>query len=90
MTTGNAPAPPSIELLFVLTAQTKLVRAIGATILLLYAGRAGLREDGKVHIEVGGNFEAPQGPYTWLNNVQTFGLGEALPDGVRYHFYCFS
>jgi hypothetical protein len=61
----------------------------GVTILLNYSGRAGLR-DGKPHIEVAGSFEAPQGPYAWLNELQTFGLGEPLPEGVRYHFYCFS
>jgi hypothetical protein len=134
---------PAIELLFVLTAKTTLVRAISGTplgdrhvfdveggsfegprlhghvpatggdwvirtasggqlnvrlllethddvtILLNYSGRAGLR-DGKPRIEVAGSFEAPQGPYAWLNDVQTFGLGEALPEGVRYHFYRFS
>jgi hypothetical protein len=134
---------PAIQLLFILTAKTTLVRAIagtplgdrnvfeieggtfegprltgrvpatggdwtirtamgsqlnvrlllethdGVTIVFQYTGRASMK-DGKPNIEVAGSFEAPQGPYAWLNDVQTFGQGTALPDGVRYHFYRFS
>jgi Protein of unknown function (DUF3237) len=60
----------------------------GATILFQYTGRACLA-DGKPRIEVAGTFEAPQGPYAWLNDVQAFGQGVRIPEGVRYHFYRF-
>ena len=60
----------------------------GATLLLQYTGRA-CQDDGKVRIDVAGTFEAPQGPYGWLNDVQAFGRGVATADGVRYHFYRF-
>jgi hypothetical protein len=39
---------------------------------------------------VAGTFEAPQGEYGWLNDVQTFGQGEFAGDVVRYHFYRFA
>jgi Protein of unknown function (DUF3237) len=60
----------------------------GATILLQYSGRAS-QVDGKPRIEVAGNFDAPEGPYAWLNDVQAFGLGLPIPSGVRYHFFRF-
>ena len=60
----------------------------GVTILLHYSGRAG-QNDGKPRIEIAGTFDAPQGPYAWLNERQAFGLGTQIPDGVRYHLYCF-
>jgi hypothetical protein len=60
----------------------------GATIVFQYTGRACLA-DGKPRIEVAGTFEAPQGPYAWLNDVQAFGQGVRIPEGVRYHFYRF-
>jgi hypothetical protein len=60
----------------------------GVTILFHYSGRA-CQKDGQPHIEVAGTFDAPQGPYAWLNDVQTFGLGVPTPEGVRYHFYRF-
>jgi hypothetical protein len=60
----------------------------GATILFQYAGRACLI-DGEPRIEVAGTFEAPQGPYGWLNDIQTFGQGVRIPEGVGYHFYRF-
>src|SRR6266702_1949526 len=60
----------------------------GATILFQYTGRACLA-DGKPRIEVAGTFEAPQGPYAWLNDVQAFGQGVRILEGVRYHFYRF-
>ena len=61
----------------------------GVTLLFQYSGRAGL-VDGSSRIEAAGTFEAPQGPYAWLNDVQAFGRGIPIPDGVRYHFYRFS
>ena len=61
----------------------------GVTILFQYSGRACI-VDGNPRIEVAGTFEAPQGPYAWLNDVQTFGRGVRIPEGVRYHFYRFT
>lgn len=61
----------------------------GVAILFRYSGRASQR-DGEPHIEVAGSFDAPEGRYAWLNNVQTFGLGEPTPEGVRYHFFRFT
>ena len=61
----------------------------GATILFQYTGRACLAADGQPRIEVTGTFEAPQGPYAWLNDVQAFGQGVRIPEGVRYYFYRF-
>jgi hypothetical protein len=60
----------------------------GVPILFRYQGKASQRAD-KPHIEVAGSFDAPAGPYAWLNDVQTFGLGVPLADGVRYHFFRF-
>lgn len=61
----------------------------GVTILFQYSGRA-CQVAGKPRIEVAGTFDAPSGPYAWLNDLQTFGLGEPIPDAVRYHFYRFT
>jgi hypothetical protein len=60
----------------------------GVTILLQYSGRASQNE-GKLRLEVAGTFDAPEGPYDWLNDVQAFGHGAVGPEGVRYHFYRF-
>jgi hypothetical protein len=60
----------------------------GISLLFRYGGRA-TQADGNVRIEVAGTFDAPAGPYEWLNNVQTFGFGVPLAEGVRYHFYRF-
>lgn len=60
----------------------------GVTLLLQYSGRASQNE-GRLRLEVAGTFEAPTGPYDWLNDVQTFGQGSVGPEGVRYHFYRF-
>ena len=60
----------------------------GASILFQYFGRASLI-DSKLRIEVAGTFDAPEGPYGWLNDIQTFGFGTMIPDGVRYNFYRF-
>jgi hypothetical protein len=61
----------------------------GVAILFRYLGKAS-QADGKPRIEVSGGFEAPAGSYDWLNDVQAFGLGTVIPDGVRYHFFHFT
>jgi len=61
----------------------------GVSILFQYSGKA-CQIEGKPRIEVAGSFDAPEGHYDWLNNVQAFGLGVPIPEGVRYHFYRFS
>jgi len=61
----------------------------GVSLLLRYGGRASQR-DGAPRIEVAGSFEAPEGAYAWLNDIQAFGLGAPLADGVRYRFFCFA
>jgi hypothetical protein len=60
----------------------------GVTILLRYSGKASQRA-GKPRIEVAGVFEAPPGPYDWLNDLQAFGLGVQRPEGIRYHLFRF-
>jgi hypothetical protein len=60
----------------------------GVTILLRYSGRAS-RRAGEPRIEIAGVFEAPPGPYDWLNDLQAFGLGVPLSEGIRYHLFRF-
>ena len=60
----------------------------GVTILFQYSGKA-CQADGKLRIEVVGTFDAPEGPYGWLNDVQAFGCGDPTADGARYRFYRF-
>jgi hypothetical protein len=59
-----------------------------AIILFQYSGRTS-QDDGRLRIEAAGTFDAPEGAYGWLNDVQTFGRGAVGPDGVCYHFYRF-
>ncbi len=61
----------------------------GVAILFRYLGKA-RQVEGKPRIEASGSFEAPAGQYDWLNDVQAFGLGTVIPDGVRYHFFDFT
>jgi hypothetical protein len=60
----------------------------GVSILLQYSGRAS-QINGQPRIEIAGTFAAPAGPYGWLNDVQTFGLGVPIDGGVRYQLYRF-
>jgi hypothetical protein len=60
----------------------------GVIILLQYTGRASQRA-GQPRIEVAAHFEAPVGPYDWLNDVQAFGLGRVAGTTTRYDFFCF-
>jgi len=90
---GHIPATGGDWLIRTLTGSRLDVRLLlethdGATILFQYSGRA-CQVDGQARIEAAGTFEAPQGPYAWLNDVQTFGRGVRIPEGVRYHFYRF-
>lgn len=59
----------------------------GANILLSYSGVAVPREGGGMDIRVAPLFEAPEGPYSWLNDIQAVGFGELLDGGVRYDIY---
>ena len=60
----------------------------GVSLAFQYSGRAS-QIDGKPRIEIAGTFDAPSGPYAWLNDIQAFGCGTPMPDGVRYHIYRF-
>lgn len=60
----------------------------GVTFLLSYTGRASQRE-GNPHIEIIGSFDAPEGRYAWLNQIQAFGLGTPVAGGIRYRLYRF-
>jgi hypothetical protein len=60
----------------------------GVPILFQYAGRT-CQIEGKTRIEIAGAFDAPAGPYNWLNDVQAFGSGTPIAGGVRYQLYRF-
>jgi Protein of unknown function (DUF3237) len=60
----------------------------GVSILFRYTGKASLRGE-QPRIEVAGSFDAPDGVYGWLNDIQAFGLGTPLAAGVRYQFFRF-
>jgi hypothetical protein len=34
-------------------------------------------------------FDAPAGAFGWLNDIQAFGMGVPIRDGVRYQFFYF-
>jgi hypothetical protein len=58
-----------------------------ANILVTYSGVAIPREGGGMDIRIAPLFEAPEGPYTWLNDLQAIGFGELIEGGVRYEVY---
>jgi len=60
----------------------------GVTIPFSYVGRAS-QKDGEPRIEVAGSFEAPSGAYGWLNDLQVFGRGSAIPEAVVYRMFRF-
>jgi hypothetical protein len=57
-----------------------------ANILMTYSGVA-IRRDGGMHIRVAPTFEAPEGPYEWLNDIQAVGFGDLIEGGVKYDVY---
>lgn len=57
-----------------------------ANILLTYSGIAVPREGG-MDIRIAPLFEAPEGPHSWLNDIQGIGYGELIEGGVRYDVY---
>ncbi|MFT4048064.1 MAG: DUF3237 family protein [Solimonas sp.] len=61
----------------------------GVPLQLRYQGR-GSQRDGQPHVEIGGAFDAPQGPYHWLNDILVFGLGTRTAAGVRYELFHFA
>jgi hypothetical protein len=58
----------------------------GVTILFRYSGVAAPR-DGGLRADVAGAFEAPAGPYAWLNDVHAVGFGSASGGVATYDFY---
>jgi hypothetical protein len=58
----------------------------GVTILLRYMGVAG-DKSGEQRADVAGVFEAPAGPYGWLNGVLAVGYGRGVEGGGRYDFF---
>jgi hypothetical protein len=39
------------------------------------------------YFRVAPKFDAPEGPYSWLNHHIFIGMGERVPDGNRIHYY---
>jgi hypothetical protein len=60
-----------------------------AAILLTYTGIAAPGIDGTMVNRVAAQFEAPDGPHAWLNDVQAIGFGRRVPDGAAYDLYSF-
>ena len=90
---GNVPATGGDWVTRTATGSRMDVRLLletddGVPILFQYSGRAS-QVDGEARIEVAGAFDAPAGPYSWLNNIQAFGLGVPIDGGVRYQLYRF-
>lgn len=69
-----------------LDVRLRLVTDDEANILLTYSGIAVPREGG-MDIRVAPLFEAPEGPHSWLNDIQAIGRGELVEGGVRYDVY---
>ena len=64
-----------------------LACADGVGILLAYQGVGVPLGDGGFDIRIAALFEAPEGPYAWLNSVQGVGRGSLTDGGVRYEIY---
>jgi hypothetical protein len=67
-----------------------LVTDDGVNILISYSGVAIPQETGGMRIRIAPLFEAPDGPYAWLNDVQCVGYGDLVDGGVRYEVYSLS
>jgi hypothetical protein len=67
-------------------ARLLLVADDGGNILLTYSGVA-VPKEGGMQIRVAPLFEAPDGPHSWLNDLQAVGFGEPFDGGVRYDIY---
>ncbi len=63
-----------------------LVTDDGANILVTYSGIATPGEAG-MDIRIAPLFEAPEGPYAWLNDIQCVGFGQLIEGGVIYEVY---
>ena len=64
-----------------------LVTEDETNILLTYSGIAVPREGGGMDIRIAPLFEAPEGPHSWLNDIQAIGYGELVEGGVKYELY---
>jgi Protein of unknown function (DUF3237) len=63
-----------------------LVTDDGAHILMTYSGVAVPGEDGMA-IRIAPLFEAPEGPYSWLCDVQAIGYGQVVDGVASYDVY---
>ncbi|MEY2471578.1 MAG: hypothetical protein QOK28_907 [Actinomycetota bacterium] len=66
-----------------------LVADDGTRIYVTYNGVGTPAGDGSLSLRTAPTFEAPDGPYVWLNNVQGLGIGESNPamGTLRYDVY---
>jgi hypothetical protein len=66
-----------------------LVTDDGTRVYVTYNGVGTPTADGGLSLRTAPTFEAPDGPYAWLNNVQAIGIGESDPAAgtLRYDFY---
>jgi len=64
-----------------------LVTDDGANILVTYTGIAVARGSGGMDIRIAPLFEAPEGSYSWLNDIQAIGYGQLVDGGVQYDIY---
>jgi hypothetical protein len=66
-----------------------LVTDDGVRVYITYNGVGIPNADGSLSLRTAPTFEAPEGPYGWLNNVQAVGLGESNPaaGSLRYEVY---
>ena len=66
-----------------------LITDDGVRIYVTYNGVGTPNADGTLSLRTAPTFEAPEGPYAWLNNVQAVGIGESNPAGgsLRYEVF---
>jgi hypothetical protein len=58
-------------------------------IYVTYNGVGTPTPDGTLSLRTAPTFEAPDGPYGWLNNVQAIGFGESNPAAGTLHYDIF-